>query len=190
MEDALKKIEKFAAEAHAGQKRKYTPEDYIVHPVRVMKLCKKYTNKLPILAAALLHDVLEDTSATKNQIKEFLIKLMDKQQADYTVQLVEEMTDVYVKEDFPQWNRKKRKTKEAERIQKTSADAQTIKYADMIDNCIEIVQYDRDFAKVFLNECRNILKKISKGDQELYKQAVETVDEGLLKLYGKTVNTH
>lgn len=189
MEDLLKKIRDFAAEAHIGQKRKYTPEEYIVHPVRVMQLCAEYTDKLPVLAAALLHDVLEDTSVTKDQMKEFLAALMDKQQADYTVRLVEELTDVYVKENFPQWNRKKRKIKEAERVENTSADAQTVKYADMIDNCIEIVQYDRDFARVFLNECRNILKRMPKGDQKLHQRAVQTVDEAVRKLQGQNIKS-
>ena len=37
MNQVIEKVQDFAGKAHAGQKRKYTPEPYIVHPVRVMQ---------------------------------------------------------------------------------------------------------------------------------------------------------
>ena len=79
---------------------------------------------------------------------------MTKEDASRTTSLVVELTDVYTKAAYPRWNRRKRKRKESERIQKTSSDSQTIKYADIIDNCKEIVEHDPDFAGLFLMECR------------------------------------
>jgi (p)ppGpp synthase/HD superfamily hydrolase len=185
MDDILKQITDFADKAHGTQTRKYTPERYIVHPVRVMNMCKEYTDDIAVLAAALLHDVLEDTPVTKNEIASFLEALMDKQKAQQAVQLVVELTDVYIKKDYPQWNRRKRKAKEAERIEQTSPAAQTIKYADIIDNTTEIAVQDKDFAKVFLHECRAILKKINKGNSELYKKALLTVENAMDQLKRK-----
>lgn len=182
MENILEKIRHFADNAHGDQKRKYTSERYIVHPVRVMQICREYTNELPLLAAALLHDVLEDTPTTPNEIKEYLVTLMDLSQANYSLELVIELTDVYTKENYPNWNRKKRKTEEAIRIEKTSADSQTVKYADIIDNCLEIINHDADFANVFLRECKAILKKIPNGNKQLYERAVKTVDGSIDKL--------
>ena len=37
MEEVLKQVEQYADRAHSDQRRKYSPERYIVHPVRVMK---------------------------------------------------------------------------------------------------------------------------------------------------------
>jgi len=179
MEDILEQIKNFADRAHGVQMRKYTPDRYIVHPVRVMNICKEYTNDISILAAALLHDVLEDTPTTKIEIENFLVKLMDAEQAGKTVTLVEELTDVYVKKEYPQWNRQKRKEKEAERLSATSPDAQTIKYADIIDNSVEIVDHDRGFAVVYLNEGKDILEKINKGDPKLHQRAKETVEDAI-----------
>lgn len=184
MDPALEKIIEFTDKAHGEQMRKYTPERYIVHPVRVMKTCKKYTDDLPVLAAAILHDVLEDTPVTKHELERFLSTVMDDKKAKRTVSLVVELTDVFVWDAYPRMNRKKRKEKEMERLEKTSPDSQTIKYADIIDNCNEIVEHDRDFAKVFLNECKRLLKKIPKGNQELYRKAVELVDDRLSRLRG------
>jgi (p)ppGpp synthase/HD superfamily hydrolase len=186
MNQVLEKIKDFADQAHDGQQRKYTPERYIVHPVRVMEICRDYSQSLPVLAAALLHDVLEDTEVSKADLQKFLIVVMPHDQAEETVKLVQELTDVYVKDNYPQWNRKKRKLMEAERTAKTSSLSQTIKYADIIDNCSEIVEHDPGFGGRFLAECRDLLKRADKGNQRLYKRAVKTVNEGLEKLHLKS----
>ena len=188
MDNILEKIKDFADNAHGAQKRKYTQERYIVHPLRVMQICREYTNELPLLAAALLHDVLEDTPTTQNEIKDFLITLMDVSQANYSLELVIELTDVYIKDNYPKWNRRKRKAEEAMRIEKTSADSQTVKYADIIDNCIEIINHDPDFANVFLRECKAILKKIPNGNKKLYERAVKTVNDCIDNLNQMTPN--
>lgn len=178
-EDILKAITQFADKAHGSQMRKYTPERYIVHPVRVMKTCSEYTTELPILAAALLHDVLEDTPTTAEEIRQYLLTLMSDEDADKTLALVTDLTDVYTKQAYPKLNRRSRKNKENERLKDTSPDSQTIKYADIIDNCNEIVVQDPDFAKVFLYECRTNLKVIDKGNPELYRRATDTVNKAI-----------
>ena len=184
MEQVLETIKQYADEAHGSQMRKYTPERYIVHPVRVMETCRKYTNDTAVLAAALLHDVLEDTPVTRQQLYEFLVSVVPHGEADRIISLVVDLTDVYVKKDFPKLNRRTRKAKENERISKTQPDSQTIKYADIIDNCNEIVVHDPDFARVFLFECRANLKVIDKGNRELYQLAKETVDKAIQSIKG------
>jgi len=175
-EEILEKVKSFASIAHGDQQRKYTPEPYIVHPIRVMKICREYTEDIAVLSAALLHDVLEDTSVTLEQLHNFLISIMDVGTAKRTLDYVVELTDVYTKKNYPQWNRRKRKQKETERMEKTSPESQTIKYADVIDNCNEIVVYDKDFAGRFLYECRDQLKKLDKGDSKLYTHAINVVE--------------
>lgn len=182
MEDLLNDIIVFTDKAHGDQIRKYTPDRYIVHPVRVMRLCQAYTNKLTILAAALLHDVLEDTSTNKTDIHTFLRSLMPLAEANRTVQLVRELTGVYTRERYPLWNRQKRRTMEAGRLADVSGDAQTIKYADIIDNSREIIPNDPDFAFRFLKECKAILLLTKKGNPELRQIALEHVNGGLVQL--------
>jgi len=57
-----RKILKFATEAHGEQTRKYTGLPYITHPVSVAERVRLQGGDLNQQAAALLHDVLEDTS--------------------------------------------------------------------------------------------------------------------------------
>lgn len=177
----LTAITVFADKAHGNQMRKYTPDRYIVHPVRVMKTCKTVTSDITVLAAALLHDILEDTPVTKEELHAFLVQLLSEEEVRKTIKLVEELTDVYVQENYPELNRKKRKQLEATRLEKTSATAQTIKYADIIDNAPEITEKDPDFAKIFIPEYVTLLERITKGNPELYAKAKETVTNCMLQ---------
>ncbi|HEY0678422.1 MAG TPA: HD domain-containing protein [Chitinophagaceae bacterium] len=173
MEAVLQQIKEFADKAHNEQKRRYSADRYIVHPERVMNIVRKYNDDISVLAAALLHDVLEDTETTIEEMYAFLLTVLDPPQAAKTVKLVEDLTDVYTKKGFPQWNRRKRKSKEIERLEKTNAEAHTIKYADIIDNVPEIINEDPDFAERYVKECREILRKMTKGNQELREVALD-----------------
>lgn len=58
----------FAAIAHEGQKRR-SGEPYVCHPIKVAEiLAKEVRFNLPVLTAAVLHDVIEDTPKTKEEI--------------------------------------------------------------------------------------------------------------------------
>ena len=178
----LEQIRDFADQAHGDQMRKYANDRYIVHPERVMKTCQEYSDKLPIAAAALLHDVLEDTDVSAGEIEAFLSLQMSPEESKTTLKLVKELTDVYTKEAYPSLNRDRRKQKELERFEKTSPDTQTIKYADIIDNCKEIVRHDSSFAPKFLKECLSILKTARRRNKELHKVAMETLLEEQKKI--------
>src|SRR5690606_241565 len=99
-------------------------------------------------AAALLHDVLEDTDVDPEKLHRFLLELMNRDDAAKTLQLVTELTDIYTKAAWPRMNRRNRKAREAGRLAKASEQAQTIKYADIIDNAKEIAAHDADFGLV------------------------------------------
>lgn len=175
--DILNQVKAFADQAHGKQMRKYTNERYIVHPVRVMEMVREYNQNLPVLAAALLHDVLEDTQVGKRELENFLLTVMDKPVAHATLQLVDELTDVYIKADYPGMNRRARRSKEVERLAACSPDAQTIKYADIIDNIVDIVHQDTDFALVYIRECKQLMEGLNKGHPELYERALQTVND-------------
>lgn len=188
MKTILEKIEAFADQAHGDQQRKYADERYIEHPLRVMKICKHYGYPLPVLAAAILHDVLEDTNTTPKQLKEFLLGVMPETEAHHTLALVSELTDVYIKANYPRMNRQKRKAKEANRLEKISAEAQTIKYADIIDNAEGMTAHDTDFAPVYLKECSTLLQKMKKGNKELRDKAIAVLANETEQL--RTNNLH
>lgn len=179
MNEILEKVKVFAARAHGDQQRKYAPEPYIEHPVRVMQTCREYVQELPVLAAALLHDVLEDTAVSKDEMEAFLVSILNEKDAGRTLDLVVQLTDIYTKKAWPKMNRRSRKNREADRLSKVSAEAQTIKYADIIDNAKAISGDDPAFAQVYLRECAQLLQVMDKGQVELRSRAMEEVEEEL-----------
>src|SRR5208283_3909022 len=59
----------FACEHHAAQRRK-SGEDFIVHPVGVALICAGMLLDTETLCAALLHDTVEDTTASLEEVRE------------------------------------------------------------------------------------------------------------------------
>ena len=60
----------FAAKAHAGQMRKGSDIPYLIHLVRTWAYVQRLTDSSEEQAAALLHDVLEDTSVTLKELRD------------------------------------------------------------------------------------------------------------------------
>ena len=160
MIDLVQKALEFATVAHGEQKRKYTGEPYINHPIEVMRIVKTVPHDDNMLAAALLHDVVEDTDVTIEEIhKEF---------GPDVASLVDDLTDVSKPEDG---NRKTRKALDREHSAKASPRAQTIKLADLISNSSVIMDNDPSFAKVYLAEKALLLEVLTKGDKWLHEKA-------------------
>jgi (p)ppGpp synthase/HD superfamily hydrolase len=181
--EILGKVKEYADRAHGDQMRKYSDERYIVHPVRVMETVRDYISDLPVLAAALLHDVLEDTDVTSDEMKAFLLTVMNQQEAESTIDLVEELTDVYIKANYPRLNRKSRRHKEVERLAAASPEAQTIKYADVMDNSGDIAENDPDFALMYLRESKYLLQQMDRGNTLLRQRSIEEVDDHLKRIF-------
>lgn len=69
-EDILNKAIIFAVKAHSGMVRKSTNHPYILHPLEVSAIVGTMTDDKEIIAAAVLHDVVEDTPIRIEEIKE------------------------------------------------------------------------------------------------------------------------
>ena len=67
--DLFDRALKFASEAHHGTGRRGKGFPYIIHCMEAAEICATITNDQEILAAALLHDVIEDTEKTEEDIK-------------------------------------------------------------------------------------------------------------------------
>ena len=63
----VKKAFQYADSAHLGQYRQ-SGEPYITHPLAVAELCASWRLDAPSIMAALLHDVIEDTGSTREEL--------------------------------------------------------------------------------------------------------------------------
>lgn len=71
-ENIIEKATQIAVEAHKNQTRKADGSPYIVHPIMVALKLQKHNFEDEIIAAALTHDVLEDTDYPEDKLKEEL----------------------------------------------------------------------------------------------------------------------
>jgi len=158
------KAARFAAEAHKNQKRKYSGDPYIIHPLRVAERVAK-TGALPhVIAAAMLHDVVEDCGVTLLRIRIEFGAMVEN--------LVEQVTDVSKLEDG---NRAIRKAIDRDHLAQCDHEGATIKLADIIDNTEDICANDINFAKVYLPEIEKNLDLLGHGDKKLFHEACESV---------------
>lgn len=133
----------FANAAHesVNQRRKYTNEPYIVHPLAVAKKLEELGCRDAVIAAGLLHDVVEDTPVTIEQIVE--------KYGDDIAQLVQEVTDTARPEDG---NRAARMAINRAHTALASKEGKTLKAADINDNWDSIVRYAGGFAYKWVPE--------------------------------------
>lgn len=155
----------FAAIAHAGQRRKYTGEPYICHPIEVMQLVALANGEEDLLIAAVLHDVIEDTPVTHREIR--------RRFGERVEAIVVGLTEVPI-----DGNRATRKNAERVRLSLESAEVQIIKCADLISNTLSIVEHDPGFARVYLREKTQLLVSMTKAQAHpLWLQASAQIQE-------------
>lgn len=164
----IKKAKIFATKHHSavGQKRKYTGEDYIVHPIEVAAIVSSVTGDEEMIAAAYLHDTVEDTEAT--------IEDIEREFGPCVADLVENLTDVSKPEDG---NRKVRKEIDRQHTSRASARAKTIKLADLISNSRTILLHDPEFSVTYMREKALLLQVLKGGDATLFARASDIVNE-------------
>ena len=114
-----------ARRAHTGQLRKGLPDPYIVHPMRVALLAVEVGMGTHAICAALLHDVVEDTTVTQADLRVAGFSLR-------TLELVHILTKTYG-DDAPEDVKAVEKPKYYARIM-SDPDAITLKVLDRIDN--------------------------------------------------------
>jgi (p)ppGpp synthase/HD superfamily hydrolase len=130
----------------------------------VSEIVKTVPHTDEMIAAALLHDVVEDTPFTIDDINDRF--------GNKVAELVSWLTDVSRPEDG---NRKTRKSLDREHIVEAPAEAQTIKLADLIHNTKSIEQHDPGFWKVYKQEKIALLDVLTKGDRSLMHIAQQQI---------------
>ena len=175
MSSLVYKAQIYASAAHGavGQKRKYTGEPYIVHPAEVVGILRVAGVFSPdMLAAAWLHDVLEDTRVTQSDLLQVF--------GPVVAALVNQLTDVSKPWDG---NREARKRIDREHTARACPEAKSIKLADLISNTRSIVEHDRNFARVYLKEKALLLEVLRDcSHPALWTQANELLEESKCKI--------
>lgn len=175
------KLLDFVKEQHGDQKRRYTNKPYWTHVYNVAEHTARYEPEG--IEAALCHDLLEDTACDRQQLMELLEQInYGKQEATSICNTVEQLTDQFTPEQYPEMNRLTRKAKEAERLGTVGYLAQSIKYADIIDNVLSIARFDEVFGRKYVPEKIDILNQMRGGHIHLLIECCSTIKWAMEKL--------
>lgn len=153
-----------ARKAHEGQKRKYTGRQYIEHPARVAGKIGLYVNVTEeMVAAAYLHDVLEDTQATFEDIVAAT--------SQPTAELVKWVTNP--SKQHPNLKREERKAMDREHLRWAPWEAKIIKMVDRIDNLLDMEGAAWDFRALYAQESIMLADAVGDVDSYLKKDLVD-----------------
>lgn len=126
----------FAVRAHAGTERRGKGFPYIVHPLEAMEIVATITPDQELLAAAALHDTIEDTAVTGEEIRETF--------GSRIAALVVAESDVFPQGLSEEESWHLRKQAAIDRLSAASRDAKIVAMGDKLSNMRAIA---RDYAK-------------------------------------------
>jgi len=158
-----------ASIAHLGQKRKGDGSPYIAHPMRVAMTLARHGFSDEVIAAACVHDVLEDTDYSAERLQCDLNKKV--------VKIVQAVTN----DDTLKWEDKK--LRYIETTKDGPEGAKAVACADKIDNMLS-------FLEAYQSQGEAVWKKFNRGKEgmlwywvELLKMLKSTWKHPLLKEY-------
>ena len=174
---------RFAVKAHAGTERRGKSLPYIVHPLEAMTIAATLTNDQAVLAAAVLHDVVEDTDVGVGRIRRSfgsrIAALVDTESDRFQAGQSEEAS----------WHARKRAS--LERLRSASHEAKIVALGDKLSNMRAIARDEKMLGAAFWNrfhikeksahaqryrELLDALKELSDSfAYQEFKQLVETV---------------
>ena len=135
--DFLDRAINYAVKAHAGTERRGKGFPYIVHPMEAMEIVSTITSDQELLAAAVLHDTVEDTDVSVEDLR--------KEFGSRVAGIVEEESDRFTPGISAEASWHDRKQAAIERLAKASMDAKIVAMGDKLSNMRAIA---RDYSKV------------------------------------------
>ena len=152
--DLLDRAIIFAVKAHAGTERRGKGYPYIVHPLEAVEIVSTMTADQELLAAAALHDTVEDTDVTVEQIREEF--------GPRVAALVADESDVFPEglSEEDSWHGRKQAA--IDRLSRASHDAKMVALGDKLSNMRAIA---RDYS-IKGDELWNIFHVKDRKDHE------------------------
>lgn len=165
----LDKALRFAITAHSGVERRGKGFPYIVHPMEAVAVVASITADQEMLAAAALHDVIEDTEYTEEDIR--------KEFGDRVARLVASESDLIVegKSESDSWV--ERKQFAIDRLTKLDRDAKIVSLGDKLSNARAMLQDYKELGEELWN-------KFHVNDPKLHKWHYEGLRDSLSDLKG------
>jgi (p)ppGpp synthase/HD superfamily hydrolase len=166
----VENAEKIARKAHEGQLRKWSANvPYIVHPIGVAEKVKNLSNVDDIdIAAALLHDVLEDCG-------EHWAPVIEEETNREVLDLVRELTFPTEGEEWANRSRAEKNVIRFAQMQRMSARAKKIKMVDRWYNLNDMKNAPYKLIKKTVDESWKLLEICGDADKEMAKDLEDAI---------------
>ena len=161
--ELINKAKEFAAHCHSDQTRKFDKKSYITHPAAVASLVDKFGGSPEMVAAAWLHDVVEDCDVSICD----LIRLFGTNVSG----LVWELTNP------KNLNKSKKAEYLLDKMNTMTSSALTIKLCDRLNNVSDFKTAPQEFVKKYSPETKFILDGLESGGRPLTTQQNKIIDE-------------
>lgn len=152
MTELIEKARKFGSKAHSGQVRKYTGEPYFTHCESVAEMVLHFTRDDEAIAAALLHDTVEDCDVSIEEIAEEFGETV----AEYVWYLTKPPAFV--------GDRAKRKAHDRYRLRLAPEVVRLIKIHDLMHNSLSIQEHNPELWETWRIEAIELLKAMHSYD--------------------------
>lgn len=149
----IQKAIEYAKVKHSGQNRLFSKEPYVNHPIRVMQIIdenKKTNRKEDLFIAAILHDILEETSTSEEEIEKTFGKKV--------LELVKELTTN--EEERKKIGKTKYLLEKMSNPEKMSNWGLIIKLADRLDNLSDNDKQPREFKERYFKQTKEIITEL------------------------------
>lgn len=167
-DDLIMRAAEFSRIHHGGQLRQKSKDPYYVHPARVAGRVACLHGSTPeMVAAAFLHDILEDTNVPVAEIEAHF--------GPKVAELVVWLT----KPSIPfkgKLNRARREQMDLEYYMKAPIEAKLIKMLDRLDNLADMSGFDRGFKVRYGQESRDLAAVIGDADPDLRAAILRAVE--------------
>ena len=163
----LEKAISFATEKHAGMKRKGSNTPFIVHPMEALSIAAGLTDDLEILAAIVLHDVVEDTPVKIEEINELF--------GERIASLVASDTENKMRDIPPSESWMARKEATIIALKSASIDEKIIVLSDKLSNIRSIYQN-------VIRDGETIWEKFNQKDKRLHEWYYRAIAENISEL--------
>lgn len=184
----IKKAKSFAYERHAGQVRKGNEDPFITHLEKVTDIIKTLTDDEEVIAAAWLHDVVEDTETTLEEIYDFF-----GDRVGWFVELESEDKG-HGSHGKNSWKlRKENQIQTLSNISEEDSDVFMIALSDKLSNTTDMLEVKQEKGMAFLDVFNNtnpddqywyyksfadvIGEKSNLSETSQYKQYLQVIDE-------------
>ncbi len=161
---------KFAVDAHGDTTRKGKNRLYILHPIEAMTIVASLTETEDVLAAAVLHDVVEDAGVTKEELHDAFGETV----ADLVMAESEDkMRDI---PSEASWKARKQAT--IDHLAGLKRDALLICLGDKLANMREI---SRDYKELY----DKLWERFNQKDKEAHRWYYSSIFKILAKTFGE-----